>query len=337
MHHIQKPGTLCTLRHHALFLDHAFPCIIPYLPLHLPSTTADTAIGDWGTAMAKFFRCTYLSERDFKVYPKVAGDKFHAWELRYFNDCFLGSDQRHFPTMLDRNKHFFAAAEILSQSDHFLQTRHAAAAKATYAQRDQRLKKTETGKAPQELTATTTAPGNTTLPIAARQTLSLPDPSPEPPAHNPIVPTRPAVMPPVQQPLASSAADADSTGLRPRWMPERCCSTLALLILLRGTALGQRKNAKIVAAHNCLATLFKHFFSNAGLCGNVVHAACELLPEASRARLSREYDAPAPTTPEQLFQLALQLEGLTLRCLLIAAAHSIDDSLPTIQSADAGF
>ena len=285
--------------------------------------------------MAQFIRCSYLSERDFKVYQKFEGDKFHAWELRYFSDCFLGSDQRHFPTMLDRTKHFFAAVEI-PQSDHFLQTRHAAAAKATHAQRAQRLKETETGKASQE-PATPRAPGNTTLPITALQTLSLPDPSPQPPAHNLVVPTSPALMPLVLQPLASSATDTDSTGLRPRWMPERCCSTLALLILLQGTALGQRKTPKTEAAHNCLATIFKHFFSKAGPCGNIVPAARELLCEVSSAKLSCQNYAPEPTTPEELFELALRLEGMPLRCLLTAAAHSIDASLPTITTADAGF
>lgn len=253
-----------------------------------------------------WFSCSYLSDKQYKVHPKIDGDKFCAWELRYFPECVVGSDQRHFPTMLARSHRFFAAADILPQTDHFLESVQAQRHKEAYTLRNERARMPS-----QEPTATAL----TVLPL-------LP-----PPTVASIECPEPSI-----QPLVPAALQTHSSGLQRRRMHERCCSTLALLVLLQGTA-SCKKTPKAGAARNALATLFKHFLSDS--CDRIIRDTCKLQQVEYQTQLTDRQGAPAVKTHDQLCELVMRLQGPQLGALLVATATVVDEKLPCCQLVEA--
>lgn len=286
-----------------------------------------------------FFSCSYLSHRDFKVYPKLPGDKFRAWELRYLNDCLLYTEQRHFDTFLTRWQDCFKAAGVQKLHDHILNTPHAAKLKRAYHQSD----KAEANKKARLLAGLPLAecPNNSvcaqpSIPAqsspGSRASSSQPQ-RPSSPLPATASQARPASCPATEP--STHILSAETTGLTHRAMTERCCSTLALLLMLQRTASASR-GKKGKPAHDCIVTLLTHCFGTYS-CQDLIHEACRLLPHNSCGELKDAKGDPAATNAHQFCQLVLRLHGPPLGALLTAAAVAMDDDiLPRCKASNVG-
>lgn len=87
--------------------------------------------------MATFFVCNYQVSLSFKVLEPAAGDRFHAFELRYFADYIMGLGKdcvsRHYPRHL---KLLSEAGEPLPAS-HFLASHSSDRVKERLARKNQ--------------------------------------------------------------------------------------------------------------------------------------------------------------------------------------------------------
>ena len=291
-----------------------------------------------------FFSCAYLSERRFKVYNKLPGDKFRAWELRYLEDCILSSEQRHFETFVLRWHGCFHDAGI-DLRDHLLETSHGEKLKRVYT-KTLDAKKTMDARKTQDTQKTKKLRVGPELPVAngpdssQEQQCTLDDaadsiamcslesaalPSKPSPLH-------PAASPVPAEPSQTLAHAQDSTGLQRRLMPERCCSTLALLLMLQHSASSARSK-KRQTAHDCMYTVFRHCFKTYS-CENIIREACQLLDQTHM--LLTADGVPVASDCNELCELVLKLRGHVLGGLLKAVSFAIDDIIiPSLTLTDA--
>lgn len=275
-----------------------------------------------GAAAAMFFSCFYLTHREFKVYPKLPGDKFRAWELRYLDDCLVGSEQRRFQIFLSRWHNCFQESGVEKPHDHFLNTSHGAKLKRIY----QTSGKAETNKKPR------LHPG---LPIADGPSNSVCTQPSIPPVSCPgsgasssqLLPmsVSPASSPASEPSGQTHAHSLESTGLEFRIMSERCGSTLAVLLMLQHSATSSRSK-KAKPARDCIVTLLRHCFQTYS-CQDLIHEACRLLNQSHHHQLMHGMGDPSAFDAHHFCDLVLRLRGVALGALLTSAAAAIDNAI----------
>lgn len=293
-----------------------------------------------------FFSCAFLSERRCKVFDKLPGDKFRAWELRYFDDCIVASEQRHGDTFVARWHSCFHAADI-DMRDHLLETSHGEKLKRVWTTtQEAKAKKTQDTQKEQDTQTTKKPRLGPELPVANEADMShvqlrvLADTaasramcSPESAApSSKLSPLHPAATHVPAKPSQTLVQAPESTGLQRRLMPERCCSTVALLLMLQHSACSVRSK-KRKSAHDCLITLLRHCLTSCN-CEHIVHEACRLLDQTHM--LLTDTGVPVASNWTELGELVLRLHGPVLGGLLKAVAFAIDDIIiPSLTLTDA--